>query len=139
MGCCLRACRAFPDIVDQDRANLISFLRTLKPFWGEGAARATVSLQDGKKLQGLVLNHAANDMQMLGDDHQLYLLRKTESDAYRVVTSQADWPSYNGQTTGGRYSELKQITNTNVQVQAKWIFPCTTSGRCRRPPSSPAG
>ena len=27
---------AFPDIVDQDRANLISFLRTLKPFWGSG-------------------------------------------------------------------------------------------------------
>ena len=27
----------FPDIVDQDRANLISYLRTLKPFWGTAA------------------------------------------------------------------------------------------------------
>ncbi len=69
---------AFPDVVDQDRANLISFLRTLKPFEGESAPRASLSLQDGKKLQGLVLNRAANDMQVLGDDHQLYLLRKTE-------------------------------------------------------------
>ena len=37
-------------------------------------------------------------MQLLGDDHKLYLLRKTDSGAYRAVTSQADWPSYNGQT-----------------------------------------
>ena len=40
---------------------------------------------------------------MLGDDHQLYLLRKTSGE-YRMVTSQADWPSYNGQTIGSRYS-----------------------------------
>ena len=31
---------AFPDIVDQERANLISFLRTLKPLEGELLARA---------------------------------------------------------------------------------------------------
>jgi alcohol dehydrogenase (cytochrome c) len=69
------------------------------------------------------LNRSATDMQLLGDDHQLYLLRKAESGKYRVVTSQADWPSYNGQTTGSRYSELTQITNTNVsRLQPKWIF-----------------
>jgi alcohol dehydrogenase (cytochrome c) len=114
---------AFPDIVDQERANLISFLRTLKPFLGESTERASVSLQDGKTLQGLVLNRSSSDMQVLGDDHQLYLLRKTNSGAYRPVTSQVDWPSYNGQTTGSRYSELTQITTTNAsQLQAKWIF-----------------
>ena len=74
-------------------------------------------------LQGTALNRSASDMQMLGDDHQLYLLRKTDSGEYRVVTSQADWPSYNGQTTGSRYSELTQITNANVsRLQPKWIF-----------------
>ena len=31
---------AFPDIVDQERANLISFLRTLKPFLGCGRQSA---------------------------------------------------------------------------------------------------
>ena len=75
---------AFPDIVDQDRANLISFLRTLKPFEGAAAERATVTLEDGKTLQGTALNRSASDMQMLGDDHQLYLLRKTESGEYRA-------------------------------------------------------
>jgi alcohol dehydrogenase (cytochrome c) len=113
----------FPDIVDPDRANLISFLRTLKPFQGAGAARATVTLQGGKTVQGIALNSTAGDMQMLGDDHQLYLLRKTDSGEYRVVTSQADWPSYNGQTVGSRYSELAQVTSANVsRLQAKWIF-----------------
>ena len=42
----------FPDIVDQDRAHLISFLRTLKPFWGTAAERASVTLESGKTLQG---------------------------------------------------------------------------------------
>jgi len=117
----------FPDIVDQDRAHLISFLRTLKPFWGTAAERASVTLESGKTLQGTALNRSARDMQLLGDDHQLYLLRKTESGEYRVVTSQADWPSYNGQTVGSRYSELTQITSTNAsRLQPKWIY--TLSG-----------
>jgi alcohol dehydrogenase (cytochrome c) len=114
---------AFPEIVDQERTNLISFLRTLKPFQGVGTERVSVALQGGKTLQGIALNRSANDMQLLGDDHNLYLLRKTDAGEYRAVTSQVDWPSYNGQTTGGRYSELTQITNTNAsQLQPKWIF-----------------
>lgn len=114
---------AFPDIVDQQRANLISFLRTLKPSQSAVPMRASVTLQGGKTLDGIVLNRSANGMQLLGDDHKLYLLRKTEPGQYRTVTSQADWPSYNGQTTGSRYSELKQITSVNAsRLQAKWIF-----------------
>jgi alcohol dehydrogenase (cytochrome c) len=113
----------FPDIVDQDRGNLISFLRTLKPFWGPSTEHASATLQDGKVLQGTALNRSGSDLQLLGDDHELYLLRKTDNGRYRVVTSQADWPSYNGKTTGGRYSELKQITNANVsRLQVKWLF-----------------
>jgi alcohol dehydrogenase (cytochrome c) len=113
---------AFPDLVDPDRLNLISFLRTLKPSEGGAIPHVSVTLQGGKTLQGIALNRSANEMQLLGDDHTLYLLRKTAG-GYRRVTSQVDWPSYNGQTTGSRYSELTQITNTNVsRLQAKWIF-----------------
>ena len=123
MACPSSGMPAFPDVVDQERANLISFLRTLKPFGGTAAERASVIPGRRKNVQGTALNRSATDMQMLGDDHQLYLLRKTESGEYRVVTSQADWPSYNGQTTGSRYSDLKQITNANVsRLQPKWIF-----------------
>jgi alcohol dehydrogenase (cytochrome c) len=114
---------AFPDVVDQERTNLISFLRTLKPFQGAAPETVSITLQGGKTLQGIALNRSASDMQLLGDDHHLYLLRKTDAGEYRTVTSQADWPSYNGQTIGSRYSELTQITNTNAsQLQPKWIF-----------------
>src|SRR3984893_1504390 len=114
---------AFPDIIDQERTNLIGFLRSLQPSHGAAMASASVRLQDGKMLQGIALNRSASDMQLLGNDHKLYLLRNTSSGQYRAVTSQSDWPSYNGQTVGSRYSALKQITNTNAsQLQAKWIF-----------------
>jgi alcohol dehydrogenase (cytochrome c) len=114
---------AFPDITGEERTNLIRFLRTLKPAEGAAAARVTVMLQGGKTLEGTALNRSANGMQLLGDDHQLYLLRKVSEDNYREVTSQADWPSYNGETTGSRYSKLAQITSANVsRLQAKWIF-----------------
>jgi alcohol dehydrogenase (cytochrome c) len=114
---------AFPDIVDPERANLISFLRTLKPSAGTVAARAAVTLQGGKTLEGVALNRSAGGMQLLGDDHRLYLLRKTDAGTYRSVTSQSDWPSYNGQTTGSRYSALSQITTANAsRLQAKWVF-----------------
>ena len=114
---------AFPDIVDQERANLIGFLRTLKPLETAATPRASVMLVGEKTLQGTVLNRSASDMQLLGDDHKLYLLRKTNADVYRVVTSQTDWPSYNGQTAGSRYSALAQVTNANVsRLEAKWIF-----------------
>ena len=44
-------------------------------------------------------------------------------DRYRPVTSQTDWPSYNGQTTGSRYSPLTQINKSNVgRLVPKWMF-----------------
>jgi alcohol dehydrogenase (cytochrome c) len=130
----------FPDIVDKDRTNLMSFLRTLKPFGGTAAEHVSVMLEGGKTLQGTALNRSAKDMQMLGDDRQLYLLRKTEPDEYRVVTSQADWPSYNGQTAGSRYSELAQITTTNASgLQPKWIFTLNSTRDVQATPVVAAG
>ena len=37
--------------------------------------RADVGLTDGKKLAGVVLNQSAGEMQLLGDDHKVHLLR----------------------------------------------------------------
>ena len=77
-------------------------------------------------------------MQLLGDDRQIHLLRKN-GDAYRAVTSQADWPSYNGQTSGNRYSPLTQITTGNVRAAgaevdlqpAEHVAPAGDAGRRR--------
>jgi alcohol dehydrogenase (cytochrome c) len=77
----------------------------------------------------LAVNQSAGDLQMIGDDRKIHLLRKS-GDQYRRVTSQADWPSYNGGMNGGRHSSLAQITKSNVgRMTPKWIFslPNTTN------------
>jgi alcohol dehydrogenase (cytochrome c) len=41
----------------------------------------------------------------------------------------ANWPSYNGDYSGQRFSSLDQITAKNVsQLQAQWVFHVTASG-----------
>ena len=113
---------AFPNLADAEVRDLIGFLRTLKPRDGSGPVRAKLTLTTGGSLDGLVLNQGTADLQFLGDDRKIHLLRKS-GDRYRPVTSQADWPSYNGQTSGSRYSPLAQITKSNVaRLAPKWIF-----------------
>ena len=105
-------------------------------FWGSAAERASVTLEDGKTLQGTALSRSANDMQLLADDHQLYLLRKMESGEYRVVTSQVDWPSYNGQTVGSRYSDWRRSPVPMLHDYSRsGYLPCLTPAACRRLPS----
>jgi len=113
---------AFPSLTDAEAGDLIRYLRTLRPRSGSGPVRAKIMLADGSLVQGLVLNQSALDLQLLGDDRKIHLFRKS-GDRYRAVTSQADWPSYNGQTNGSRYSPLAQITAGNVaRTVPKWIF-----------------
>jgi len=102
----------FP-LPDQDMRELVAFLRTLKPKRGSAPVRATVETTDGRTLQGLALNQTSADLQLLSDDQRIHLLRKV-GDRYRPVTSQADWPTYNGQIGGNRYSALDQIDKRNV-------------------------
>lgn len=109
-------------ITDTELADLIRFLRTLRPRQGSGPVRTTITLTNGSSLAGLILNHGDVDLQLLGDDRRIHLLRKT-GDRYRAVTSQTDWPSYNGRTTGSRYSELTQINKSNVgRLAPRWMF-----------------
>jgi PQQ-dependent dehydrogenase (methanol/ethanol family) len=48
----------------------------------------------------------------------------------RVAPPQpGDWLTYNGQDSGNRYSELKQITAANAgQLKLKWVFPMSYFG-----------
>jgi alcohol dehydrogenase (cytochrome c) len=112
---------AFPMLADTEAADLIAFVRTLRPRINP-PARSQFSLAGGQSLEGLVLNRTHEDVQLLGDDQRIRLLR-ADGERYREVTSQADWPSYNGGPNGSRYSGLEQITRGNVQRLApKWIF-----------------
>src|SRR5215470_19667278 len=114
---------AFASLSDGDVAALVQFLRTIKPRGGSGPERAKVALAGGAALEGLVLNKSQFDMQLLGADRKVHLLRKSAGDTYKAVTSQTDWTSYNGGLTGSRYSTLSQVTKNNVSSLApKWMF-----------------
>jgi alcohol dehydrogenase (cytochrome c) len=116
---------AFANLSDSDTTALVQFLRTLKPRAGSAPERLNVTLAGGATLGGLVLNKSQFDLQLLGDDRKLHLLRKSTGavNTYRGVTSQTDWTSYNGGMSGSRYSALTQITKANVASLApKWMF-----------------
>ena len=125
---------AFPSLIDRETVELIRYLRTLRPRTGSEAVRTKITLVDGASVEGLVLNRTAHDLQLLGDDRKIHLLR-TSGARYRAVTSQADWPSYNGQTSGSRYSPLAQITTSNVsRTVPKWIFSLPNTSRLQVTP-----
>jgi len=125
---------AFANLSGAEVDDLIRYVRTLRPRSGSGPARKTITSSDGKAISGLVLNESAGDLQMLGDDRKLHLFRKNGT-SFRAVTSQADWPSYNGQTSGSRHSPLAQITAANVsRVVPKWIFSLPAGGRLQVTP-----
>jgi alcohol dehydrogenase (cytochrome c) len=125
---------AFPGLCGTQTGDLIRYLRTLRPRTGSGPSRTTLTLTDGGLLSGLVLNQSALDLQLLGDDRKIHLFRKSGG-RYRAVTSQADWPSYNGQTSGSRYSPLAEITTNNVsRAVPKWIFSLPNASRLQVTP-----
>ncbi|MEO8257967.1 MAG: PQQ-binding-like beta-propeller repeat protein [Acidobacteriota bacterium] len=125
---------AFANLTETEVRDLTGYLRTLKPRNGSGPVRTTVALAGGRPLAGLILNQSTDDLQLLGDDRRIHLLRKSGQE-YRAVTSQADWPSYNGQTSGSRYSPLTQITKENAsRLAPKWMFSLPNTARLQVTP-----
>ena len=100
---------------EQDVGELLAYLRTLRPpRRGDMVpVEVNVELTDGKKLHGMSVNRSFEDMQVRSADGRMHLLRK-EGPRYREVTSQTDWPSYDGDLRGNRFSPLSQINKNNV-------------------------
>ena len=122
------------NLAADDSKSLVTFLRTLRSPDGEKPARAKVKLNDGRTLEGQVANQSSVDMQLLTDDGHVHLLRKN-GDAYRAVTSQTDWPTYNGSPTGNRYTTLEQIDKKNVaRLAPKWVFSLLNTSRLQVTP-----
>jgi alcohol dehydrogenase (cytochrome c) len=113
-------------LTDQEMKDLTPYLRSLAPISRNAPpaiVRRKVQTTDGWTIEGQVMSEGILDLQLRTDDKQLRLLRKA-GDRYRVVTSQADWPSYNGDPSGNRYTKLTQIDKSNVaHMVAKWMFP----------------
>jgi alcohol dehydrogenase (cytochrome c) len=107
---------------DDELRQLVAYLRALPARRGEVPARVSVNTSGGAPLSGFLLNRSADDMQVLAEDGTLYLFR-TDGSRHRRVTSQVDWPTYNGAPHGNRYSPADQINRASVERLAPaWMF-----------------
>ena len=96
--------------------------------------RTTVTTTDGRTLDGLVLGEGIEDLQLRTSDNRVHLLRR-EGDAFRPVTTGTDWPTYNGDPGGNRYTTLTQIDSTNVaRLAPRWMFTVAEAGNLQVTP-----
>ena len=125
---------AITAISDRDMPALIGKLRALKLRFGAAPERREVTLTDGRTLAGLALNQGAEEVQLLGEDRRLHLLRR-DGAVWRPVSSQSDWTSYNGATHGSRHSSLTQIDTGNVGALAPaWLYNFTSNNNLQTTP-----
>lgn len=118
----------FP-MADPEMGALVAFLRSLRPARGSAPVRARVETTEGLTLEGLALNQGSMDMQLLTDDRRIHLLRKVD-ERYRPVAPGLDWPTYNGQAGGNRYSALDRINKENVgRLAPAWMFTLADASR----------
>jgi alcohol dehydrogenase (cytochrome c) len=109
-----------------EMAPLLSHLRSLAKGAVPAPKPIVVKTVSGESLQGTVVGEGIADLQLRTADGRIRLLR-SEGDRYRTVTSQTDWPMYDGQYSGNRYSELRQISKENVARLAP-LWTVTISG-----------
>jgi len=110
-------------ISESEIADLVKYLRTMERR-SEPApiVRGRFATTDGRAFEGQILNEGFDDVQVRTDDKRVHLLRRA-GDKYRAVTSEANWPTYNGETGGNRYTTLTQIDKSNVsKLSPRWIF-----------------
>lgn len=114
------------DLPAPEMNTLVAYLRTLAPMSRTAPpviVRKQIRLTTGETIEGQVLNQGPLELQLRTNDKQIRLLRKL-GDRYRQVTSQTDWPTYNGDPSGNRYTKLSEINKQNVrQLAPRWIFP----------------
>ncbi len=117
-----------------DTQSLIEFLRTLPDPEGAAARSVQVALADGRTLEGRLMNQGPAEMQLLTADGHLHLLRASGK-TYRQVSSDTDWPTYNGQPGGNRYTTLDQINKSNLpRLAPRWIFTLLNTARLEGTP-----
>jgi alcohol dehydrogenase (cytochrome c) len=122
-------------VSDAEMEPLTRFLRSLQPRdERREVERAKVVTTDGKTLEGEVLNQGFDDLQLLTGDKRVHLLRRA-GERFREVTSSTDWPGYNGDPGGNRYTTLAQITKANVaRLGPKWVFTLPNAARLQVTP-----
>jgi alcohol dehydrogenase (cytochrome c) len=127
-------------VAEPEMGPLVAFLRGLQRQAPRvEPVRGTFHTTAGKTLEGEILNQGFDDVQLRTADHSLHLLRRA-GDRYREVTSQTDWPGYNGDPGGNRYTKLAQITKANIgQLSARWMFTLPNTARLQVTPAVVGG
>jgi alcohol dehydrogenase (cytochrome c) len=123
------------DLGDPDTTALVTFLRSIerRPETAP-VVRLQVQTTDGKRLDGQLMAEGFDDLQVMTDDRRLHLLRRA-GDRVREVSSGADWPGYNGDPGGNRYTRLTQIDRNNVaHLAPKWMFNIPGAGQSQTTP-----
>jgi alcohol dehydrogenase (cytochrome c) len=130
----------------EELAALIRFVRSIEARAGgagrgglERQQRVSVETVAGVKLDGVELGEGFEDLQLRTDDGKIHLLRRAGA-KFREVTSEVDWPGYNGDPRGNRYTAMTQIDKANVaRLAARWIFtyPAAGGGRGGAPAAPP--
>lgn len=125
------------NLTDPELIQLIAFLRSLPP--GDDLAfkpyPAKIELNGGGTLQGFVVSEAFGEAAVRTADGRLHLLRKLAGGKFREVTSQAGWPTYNGDIGGNRYTSATQIDKSNVtRVAPRWTFTVPNLSRLQTTP-----
>jgi alcohol dehydrogenase (cytochrome c) len=134
VGVPMRGMPSFAALPDAEMAELVGYLRTLAPREGN-ITRLKVTTTDSKTLEGVAIKQTGREMQLRTDDEHIHLLRAAPHGQYREVTSQTDWPNFNGQYSGNRYTPVKLIDQSNVSKLApKWVFPVPNAGMMQGTP-----
>ena len=115
--------------------ELVDFLRSIERGpESRPIVRMRVDTTDGGRLEGRLMARGLDDLQLLTDDRRLHLLRRA-ADRYRKVTSEVEWPTYNGDPRGNRYTAMTQITPENVaRLAPRWIYALPGGGSTQATP-----
>ncbi|PYR80231.1 MAG: hypothetical protein DMF86_01140 [Acidobacteria bacterium] len=130
-----------PSLVEpSEMAGLLKFLRTIERREETAPApRTKIATTAGTILDAEVLGEGLGDVQVRTDDGRVHLLRRA-GDRFREVTSGTDWPTYNGDPGGNRYTTLTQIDrNTVGRLAMAWMFTLPDAGHLQVTPSVAGG
>jgi alcohol dehydrogenase (cytochrome c) len=117
-----------------EMGSLLKYLHSIQRRFSRPVVRMKAETTDGRTLEGQVLGEGFDDVQLRTDDKRVHLLRRA-GPRFREVTSETNWPTYNGETGGNRYTTLSQINKNNIsKLASKWVFTVPNAGRLQVTP-----
>jgi alcohol dehydrogenase (cytochrome c) len=121
----------------QELPDLLKYLRGIERRGAtDPVARRTLRVRTtaGSTLDGQVLGEGFDEVQLRTGDQRVHLLRRA-GDRFREVTSETDWPTYNGDPRGNRYTTLTDInTDTIARLAMRWMFTLSGTGELQVTP-----